>query len=221
MFGTAVQDYVKAIYQLGDEGARVTPTAVAEALRVSQAAVTKMVRRLSDLELATYARDEGIRLTPGGEKVALEMLRHHRLLETYLAEHLGYSWDEVHDEAEKLEHVISEEFEEKIDSALGRPTHDPHGSPIPTRDGRILTQKHPSLFTIEAPATVRVERVSDRDPAMLRYLGDLGLRLGSEFRVTGREPYGDALQVEIASEARTLSAEVAQSVFVSVQGERP
>lgn len=220
MFGTAVQDYVKAIYQLGDEGERVTPTAVSEALRVTPAAVTKMVRRLTDLELATYARGEGIRLTSGGEKVALEMLRHHRLLETYLAEHLGYSWDRVHDEAEKLEHVISEEFEEKIDSALGRPTHDPHGSPIPTRDGRIVAQNHPALATVPAPATVRLERVSDRDPAMLRYLDDLGLRLGSEFRVTGREPYGDALRIEIAAEPRTLSAEVAESVFVSVQGEK-
>jgi DtxR family Mn-dependent transcriptional regulator len=219
MHGTAVQDYLKAIYQLGEREARVAPSAVAETLRVTQAAVTKMVRRLGELELVTYVRADGIRLTAEGRRVALETLRHHRLLETFLAEKLGYSWDEVHEEAEKLEHVISEAFERKIDRALGHPTHDPHGDPIPTADGRIPEERHPSLADTAPGTTVRVERVDDGDPERLRYLGELGLYPETVIRVLEPDPFGGPLHVEIAGERRPLGLELARAVFVSIRPE--
>lgn len=217
MHGSAVQDYLKAIYQLGEREGRVAPSAVADTLGVSQAAVTKMVRRLGDLELVTYVRADGIRLTGEGEKVALETLRHHRLLETFLAEKLGYSWDEVHDEAEKLEHVISEEFERKIDRVLGHPTHDPHGAPIPTRDGRVPAERHPSLAEVDPGTTVRVECVDNSDPDRLRYLGELGLYPETVVRVGKRDPFGGPLHVEVAGERRSLGDELAGAVFVSIR----
>jgi DtxR family Mn-dependent transcriptional regulator len=215
----AVQDYVKAIYKLSEHGDRVTPTAVSGALGVSQAAVTKMVRRLGELDLVTYERRPGIRLTERGRKLALEMLRHHRLLETYLAEQLGYSWDEVHEEAEKLEHVISEEFERKIDRLLGHPTHDPHGAPIPTRDGRVETARHPALAEIPEGRTVRVECVKDGDPERLRYLGELGLYPEATVRIVAREPFGGPLRVVVEGEAHALGEELARCVFVSEAGQ--
>jgi DtxR family Mn-dependent transcriptional regulator len=219
MHGTAVQDYVKAIYLVGEREGRVAPSAVAETLGVSQAAVTKMVRRLGELELVRYERADGIRLTGAGRKVALEMLRHHRLLETFLAEKLGYSWDEVHDEAERLEHVISEEFERKIDRALGHPTHDPHGAPIPTADGRVPEVRHPSLADVELGATVRVELVVDDDAERLRYLGGLGLYPETVIRVLERDPFGGSLHVDVAGDRRALGPELAAAVFVSVRPE--
>jgi DtxR family Mn-dependent transcriptional regulator len=217
MFGPAVEDYVKAIYELAEAagpGGRVAPSAVGGALQVSLPAVTKMVRRLVELRLVDYGRSEGIALTPSGRKVALEILRHHRLLEVYLKEALGYSWDQVDEEAEKLEHHISEEFEDRIDRMLGHPKRDPHGSPIPTKEGVIDDVPRPTLAEVEPGTRVRVARVTDRDPAMLRYLGELGLYPETPVEVVERAPYGGTLQLLVAGAPRHIGEALARHVFV-------
>ena len=145
MLSGAVQDYLKTIYKLQEQGGAVSTSALAEAMGVAAASATGMVKKLAVLKLARHSPYQGVVLTKAGEKMALEVIRHHRLLELYLAEALGYSWDKVHEEAERLEHVISEEFEEKIFEALGRPTRDPHGDPIPTKDGTLVAGSHERL----------------------------------------------------------------------------
>lgn len=215
MFGTAVEDYLKTIFKLSQRVERVTPSAVAEAAGVTVPAVTQMVRKLSERRLVRYERGKGIDLTAAGQKVALEMIRHHRLIELYLAEALGYSWDAVDEEAEKLEHVISEEFEDRIDRMLGHPTHDPHGAPIPTKDGRLDTTLHPVLADLEPGQSARVARVPDNDPAMLRYLGDLGLYPGTPVELVSREPFEGPLNVRVAGDERILGVEVARRVWIA------
>lgn len=219
MFGSAVEDYVKVIYQLGGDGKRVLPSAVAESLHVTLPAVTKMVRRLTELRLVSYVRSEGIELTPAGTKVALEILRHHRLIEVYLKEALGYSWDKVDEEAEKLEHHISEEFEDRIDRMLGHPTRDPHGAPIPTKDGRIDDPPRPTLAELAPGAKARVARVSDRDPAMLRYLGELGLYPETLVELIERVPFGGPLRLLVDGARRDVGEELARHVFVAPSGD--
>jgi DtxR family transcriptional regulator, Mn-dependent transcriptional regulator len=217
LIGTAAQDYLKAIYKLPDE--RLTPSALAARLGVSAAAVTKMVKRLVELKLVRYERRQELRLTPAGEKVALEVIRHHRLLEAYLAEALGYSWDQVDAEAERLEHVISEEFENRIDQALGYPTHDPHGDPIPTRDGRIEVLHHPRLSELETGRAGVITRVADRDPALLRYLGGLGLYPKTRVEMREKAPFGGPLTVRAGGSDHALGREAADQVFVAPEGE--
>jgi DtxR family Mn-dependent transcriptional regulator len=215
MFGSAVEDYVKAVYELGGGERRVLPSAVAEALGVTLPAVNKMVRRLTELRLVSYVRAEGIALTPAGTKVALEILRHHRLIELYLKEALGYSWDQVDEEAEKLEHHISEEFEDRIDRMLGHPTHDPHGSPIPTKDGRIEDFSRLTLAELSPGAKARVASVSDRDPAMLRYLGAIGLFPETLVELLERVPFGGPLRLLVDGAPRDVGEELARHVFVA------
>jgi DtxR family Mn-dependent transcriptional regulator len=215
LFGAAVEDYLKSIYELSVRSERVTPSAVAQAQGVSVAAVTKMVRRLRELRLVRYERSAGIELTPAGRRVALEMIRHHRLIELYLKEALGYTWDCVDEEAEKLEHVISEEFEERIDRMLGRPTHDPHGAPIPTKDGKIDTTRHPALIDLEPGQKARVRQVPDGDPARLRYLGKLGLYPDTPIELVGRDPFGGPLHLLVDGESRSIGEDLARSILVS------
>lgn len=217
MLGPAVQDYLKAIYKITSADHRCTPSLLAERMGVSPAAITKMAKRLQELKLVNYTRSQDLTLTPAGEKIALEIIRHHRLLEVYLKEALGYTWDQVHSEAEKLEHVISEEFEEKIDRLLGYPTRDPHGDPIPTRDGHVERVRHATLAEMEPGQEGVVSRVSDADPAMLRYLGDLGLYPDTEVDMLEKEPFGGPLRVRVAGTERAIGAELARSVFVSLK----
>jgi len=219
MVGRAVQDYLKVIYKLSLSQQRCTPSQVAERMDVSPAAVTKMVKRLQELNLATYTRNQELALTPAGEKIALEMIRHHRLLEAYLMEALGYTWDQVDGEAEKLEHVISEEFEERIDAFLGYPTHDPHGDPIPTKDGYMDLVRHGTLEELEPGQEAVVRRVTDGDPAMLRYLGDLGLYPATAIEMISKEPYGGSLRVRISGTERSVGRELGSHVFVSPKEE--
>ncbi len=218
MFGSAVEDYLKTIYKLSQSNPRVRPSAVAEAQEVSLAAVTKMVKRLKELKLVQYERSEGIELTTGGSKVALEIIRHHRLLEVYLKEALGYTWDQVDGEAEVLEHVISEEFEDRIDAMLGHPTHDPHGDPIPTKDGEIDPTRHPALVEMAPGQKGRVARVSDSDPAMLRYLGTLGIYPEVPVELVDRDPFGGPFLVKVGGQEHRIGEELARNVFVSVPG---
>jgi len=214
ILGAAGQDYLKNIYKIARSGQRVTAALVAEKLAVSPPAVSKMLKRLRELHLVEAGPERELVLTEAGKKVALEVIRHHRLLELYLTRALGYTWDQVDEEAERLEHVISEEFEERIDALLGFPTHDPHGHPIPTRDGEIDETDHGALSELAAGDESVVRRVADDDPAMLRYMADLGLFPGVAVAMVAREPFGGPLRVRIDGREQAIGRELAEHVFV-------
>src|SRR5437764_3779798 len=187
----AVQDYAKAVYALeAREGGAVSTNHLAERLGVTPGSVSAMVRKLSDVGLLEHEPYRGVRLTDQGRRVALEVLRHHRLIELFLAEELGMSWDRVHAEAEVLEHVISEELEQLIATRLGDPRLDPHGDPIPTARFEIDERPTRSLDELGSGAAGRFVRVSDSDPAMLRYPAHQGIGLGDRLEVAGRQPVG-------------------------------
>ena len=187
----AVEDYAKAIYALQVEAdGPVTNNALADRLGVSPASASNMVKKLDSLGLVEHVPYHGVALTSAGRRVALEILRHHRLLELYLAESLGVPWDRVHDEAEVLEHHISEELEELIANALGNPTHDPHGDPIPTRDLEMFEAPACTLDSLEPGAQGRFTRISDHDPEMLRYLAGRGIAPGDCFEIVDKQPFG-------------------------------
>lgn len=212
----AVQDYAKAIFSLSRGGEQaVTTSALAERLHVSAASASAMAKRLADLGLVAHEPYHGVRLTRAGEKLALEVIRHHRLLELYLSEALGMPWDRVHDEAEVLEHAISSELSDLIAQKLGEPTHDPHGDPIPTRDGRIEEADTRSLAESEPGDRVVLARVSDSDPEMLRYLGGRGIEPGTLLEVVGREPFGGPLNVRIGAREVALGLGLARAMRVS------
>jgi DtxR family Mn-dependent transcriptional regulator len=188
----AVQDYAKAIYslELRCDGGAVTTNALAERLGVSAASASSMVKRLDGIGLVEHVPYKGVVLTDRGMKVALEVLRHHRLLERYLAEELGVPWDRVHDEAEVLEHVLSDELEELIAAKLGHPTIDPHGDPIPTAELEIVERATVGMDGLEIGDIGRFVRVSDSDPEMLRYLSARGIAPGDDFEVLDKQPFG-------------------------------
>lgn len=210
------ENYAKAIYQLQGAGEGSVGTgAVAERLGVAPASASAMLRRLADEGLVEHAPYKGVRLTASGEQLALEMIRHHRLLELFLAEVLGMPWDRVHDEAEVLEHHISEELEELIAAKLGQPVRDPHGDPIPSRDLDIATDETVALSELEVGAGGLFTRVSDRDPSMLRYLSDRGIQPGARLVVIAREPFGGPLTVEVGDGTHSLGGELIQRMRVS------
>jgi DtxR family transcriptional regulator, Mn-dependent transcriptional regulator len=211
----SVEDYLKAIYKLQGDEEKVTTSALAERVRTSPAAVTKMLRHLQKLKLVTYVPYRGVRLTESGEKIALEVIRHHRLLERYLMEALGYEWDQVHEEAERLEHVISEDFEARIDKLLGHPTACPHGDPIPTPDGAVTRRAHLRLSDQHAPAELVIERVRDNDPRLLKYLKERGLLPGTAISLLDQEPFEGALVLRVAEETVRIAPQAAEGVFVS------
>ncbi|HEX7292714.1 MAG TPA: metal-dependent transcriptional regulator [Conexibacter sp.] len=203
----AIEDYAKAIYALqhrsGGEGG-VSTNDLAERLHVTPASVSAMLKKLAERGLVVHERYRGVVLTPEGERVALEVLRHHRLLELYLAEHLGVPWDRVHEEAEALEHVISEDLEARIAAKLGNPTHDPHGDPIPSADLVMEEGDTQRLAELEPGARGRFVRISDSDPAMLRYLSERGVRLGDPLEVVERQPFGGPLTVRFGAGGRDV-----------------
>jgi DtxR family Mn-dependent transcriptional regulator len=212
---TAVEDYAKAIYALQQRsGAAVSTNALAERLCVTPASASGMVRKLGELGYATHAPYKGVELTDAGRRVALEVLRHHRLLELYLAENLGVPWDRVHDEAEILEHHISEELEELIAAKLGDPTHDPHGDPIPTRELTIVEARTEALDALAIGARGRFVRISDSDPQMLRYLAERGIAPGDELVVEDRQPFGGPLFVRFGRDVHVLGGELAHAMRV-------
>jgi DtxR family Mn-dependent transcriptional regulator len=211
----AIEDYAKAIYSLARKGdGTVTTNALAERLGVTPASVSAMVKKLDDRGLVEHVRYKGVRLTPDGERVALEIMRHHRLLETYLAEHLGVPWDRVHEEAEALEHVLSEYLESRIAAKLGHPTHDPHGDPIPTASLEIEELDSTRLSELEAGERGRFVRVSDSDPAMLRYLDERGVALGDELEVLERQPFDGPLTVRFGDNLHVLGGTLARAMRV-------
>ena len=214
---SAVQDYAKAIYALEERGgAAVSTNAIAERMGVTAASASSMVKRLDGMGLVSHIPYRGVLLTDAGTKVALEVLRHHRLLELYLAETLGVPWDRVHDEAEVLEHVLSEELEELIAAKLGDPTHDPHGDPIPTRDGRVPEATTIALHDLEAGSRGTFVRVSDADPAMLRYLAERGIAPGATLEVIERQPFDGPVFARFGADVHVIGGELARAMRVQV-----
>jgi DtxR family Mn-dependent transcriptional regulator len=213
-FSSAVEDYAKAIYALQEDEGTVGITAIAQRLNVTPASASGMVRKLDELGLVTHERYRGVRLTESGARLALEMLRHHRLLELYLAESLGVPWDRVHQEAEVLEHVLSEELEALIAAKLGHPTHDPHGDPIPDEDLVIAEERTECLSVLEPGAEAIVVRISDAEPEMLRYLAEREILPGTRLRVVDKQPFGGPLFVEVAGETHALGGQLATSLRV-------
>jgi len=217
-----IEDYLKTIYDLTASNDRATTNQIAERMEVTPASVTNMVQKLAMTEppLLDYRKHRGVKLTPEGEKVALEIIRHHRLLEMFLHQTLGYSWDEVHEEADRLEHVISEELEERIATSLGDPLHDPHGDPIPTRDLQLpLTSEFP-LSQIRPPQVAEVRRVRDGDPELLRYLSEMGIKPQARLEIIEYSPFDNNLQVRIAGreEPVVLGPRVTNQVYVELVG---
>ncbi len=212
---SAVEDYAKAIYALEQrEGTAVATNALAKRMGVTPASASAMVKRLDTLGLVTHVPYRGVQLTDAGTRVALEILRHHRLLELYLAETLGVPWDRVHDEAEVLEHVLSEDLEDLIAAKLGDPTHDPHGDPIPTRDGRITEATSTALSQLTAGSTGTFVRVSDSDPAMLRYLAERGIAPGAGLEVIDKQPFDGPLFVRFGEDIHVLGGDLARAMRV-------
>ena len=215
---SAVQDYAKAIYALQHRspGDAVATNDLAARLGVTPASASAMMRKLADQGLVDLEPYHGARLTREGERVALEVMRHHRLLELYLAEHLGVPWDRVHEEAEALEHVISEDLEARIAAKLGDPTHDPHGDPIPSADLAIEEADTRSLESLDAGARGRFVRISDSDPSMLRYLDERGIAIGDDLEVVERQPFGGPLTVVIGGARQVLGGALARAMRVEV-----
>jgi DtxR family Mn-dependent transcriptional regulator len=214
----AVEDYAKAIYALQTRPDPVTTNALAERLGVTPGSASAMVKRLDELGLVSHVPYKGVSLTEPGRRVALEVIRHHRLLELYLVENLGLSWDRVHEEAEVLEHVLSEQLEQVIADKLGHPTLDPHGDPIPGPDLKLTEPRTRSLDALEAGRRGTFTRVSDADPAMLRYLAERGISPGDTFEVVGREPFGGPLLVRFGDTetVHPLGGELARAMRVEL-----
>lgn len=211
----AIEDYAKAIYALARRGdGTVSTNALAERVGVTPASVSAMVKKLAERGLAVHEPYRGVQLTGDGERLALSVMRHHRLLELYLAEDLGVPWDRVHEEAEALEHVISEDLEARIAAKLGNPTHDPHGDPIPTADLVIDEGQTRSLAEMQAGDRGRFVRVSDTDPEMLRYLDGRGISLGDELEVVDRQPFDGPLTVSFGSQLQVLGGGLARAMRV-------
>jgi DtxR family transcriptional regulator, Mn-dependent transcriptional regulator len=214
----AIEDYAKAIFGLqGEAGGPVSTTAVAERLGVTAASASGMLRRLDELGLVAHRRYHGVELTAEGRRVALRVLRHHRLLETYLAESLGVPWDRVHEEAEVLEHVLSDQLEALIDTQLGHPTHDPHGDPIPSPELELEDRPCSCMASLEAGASGVLARVSDAQPEMLRYLAERGIAPGARFEVLERQPFDGPLFVRFGDYVHVLGGELARAISVELQ----
>jgi DtxR family Mn-dependent transcriptional regulator len=214
MLSPSVEDYIKAIYKARADTGSATTQHVADRLGVSAPAVSKMMRRLAELGLISHAPYQSVELTPPGEKMALEIIRHHRLLELYLVQAMGFTWDNVHEEAERLEHHISEEFEDRIDELLGHPTTCPHGDPIPTRAGDIARTSNRPLAIQQHPERLVVRRVSDEDSELLRHFKSLGVTPGTSLEFVRKEPFEGPLVVRIGGKLVRITPQAARAVFV-------
>lgn len=210
----SVEDYLKAIYELEGYGGAAGTKEVAAALGIAPASVSGMVRRLAEQGLISHQRYRGVRLTDAGRRAALGTLRRHRVIEAYLAEALGYPWDRVHDEAERLEHAASDELVDRMAAAIGEPETDPHGAPIPARDGTMDERRLASLDDLPPGTQARIQRVEDDDPARLRYLGELGIRPGAPVRIVDRAPFGGPITLRVARAERLIGSELARHVLV-------
>ena len=210
----AVQDYAKAIFTLESRDGSASTTELAALLEVRPASVSGMLRKLSELGLVKHERYHGVRLTEYGRRVALEVIRHHRLVELFLVESLGMTWDEVHAEAEVLEHALSEELEELIAAKLGNPTVDPHGDPIPSRELELTETSSQTLAEFEPGGVATFVRVSDSDPEMLRFLGERGIVPGATLELVERQPFDGPLFVRVRGETHVLGSVLARAMRV-------
>jgi DtxR family Mn-dependent transcriptional regulator len=210
----AIQDYVKEIFKLQADTGRAATSALAKRLGVAPPSVTAMLKKLAALGLAQHEPYRGAVLTARGEAIAIEMIRHHRLLEQYLSATLGLGLDEVHAEADRLEHVLSEKLEARIDESLGFPTHDPHGDPIPDSRLRLAAGTVTTLASLEPGQSATVRRVPDGDADLLRYLAELGLVPGETVAVSAAEPFGGPLTVRAGGSERPISRELAARIGV-------
>jgi DtxR family Mn-dependent transcriptional regulator len=210
----STEDYIKVIYKLESRGERATTSALAAQLGVADASITDMLKKLSEKGLVRYERYQGVELTARGRKMALGILRRHRLWEMFLTQFLGYSWDKVHDEAERLEHVTSEELEHKIDEALGFPTVDPHGHPIPTKNGELVGTQDASLSQCSVGDVVRISRVDDDDSELLHHAAKLGLALNSKLTVKEKQQFDGSMVVKVGTKHQFISKRVADAIFV-------
>ena len=216
-----VENYAKAVYELTSRGAGPAgTTAIADRLGVTAASASGMLRRMSDEGLVEFEPYRGARLTEDGERIALEMIRHHRLIELFLADVLGMPWDRVHREAEVLEHHISDELEDLIAAKLGEPGWDPHGDPIPDRDLAVRENPSVSLIELEPGEPAVFARISDRDEEMLRYLADRGIHPGAAITVRSHEPFGGPIVADIDGRDHPIGPELAQSMRVTRRADR-
>ena len=211
----AIQDYLKEIYKLLAAGERATTTVIARQMGVAPSSATSMLKKLAALGLAQHAPYRGVTLTDAGNRIALEVIRHHRLLEQYLAETLGVAIDAVHAEADRLEHALSEELEARIDEQLGFPTHDPHGHPIPDAGLKVERSQLRSLDALQPGEEATVKRVPDGDADLLRYLADLALVPGGRVKIERGEPFGGPLTIAVGGSEHTISRELAAQIGVS------
>jgi len=216
----STQDYLKNIFELTENGHPASTSDLAARLGVKPGSVTGMLQKLAAVEppLVDYLKHQGATLTPEGEQAALEILRHHRLLEAWLVQSLGYTWDEVHEEACRLEHVISEDFEARVAATLGNPTRDPHGDPIPTVDLTMPADDSTSLASLQPSQSGTILRVNQEDPAFLRHLQSLGLVPGIKLDVIARSPFDDNLtiQVETTQEPIVIGPAISKHIFVDI-----
>jgi DtxR family Mn-dependent transcriptional regulator len=214
----AIEDYLKAIYLLQQRSEQVTTSLLAEQLGgLRPGSVTGMIKKLAEMQLVSHMPYYGVRLTPAGERIALEVIRHHRLIELYLVEALGYSWDEVHDDADQLEHVISEKLEARIAARLGHPTFDPHGDPIPTLEGVMPDSGGTCIADMPPGASGRVVRVSQQQAERLRYLADLGLVPGADLAVVASAPFDGPVSVQIGGQVHPVDRRLARTIFVETR----
>jgi len=210
----AVEDYLKAIFDLS-RGGPVATSALAERLGVTPASVTGMAKKLAGMNLVTHEPYRGVALTEAGERIALEVIRHHRLIETYLHEALGVPWDRVHAEAERIEHVLSEDLEARMDAALGHPTVDPHGAPIPSLALEVVERDVTPLAELEVGTRGIVAEVSDHSADLLRYVGQLGLYPQTPLEVVAVAPFDGPLTVRVGGEERTVGQKAARYIFIT------
>jgi DtxR family transcriptional regulator, Mn-dependent transcriptional regulator len=214
----AVEDYLKAIFELTAVQERVSTNQLAERLNITPASVTGMIQRMAvaDPPLVDYQKHRGVRLTHQGRAIALEIIRHHRLLEMFLHQTLGYTWDEVHEEADRLEHFISEDFEERIAQALGNPSHDPHGEPIPTRDLQLPHSSDTRLSELRPGQEATVNRVDATDMVLLRYLSEIGLTPNAELSILDYSSFDGNLRLKVAGKKGSivLGPSVTGRIFV-------
>lgn len=215
----SIQDYLKRIYELSEEGVAASTTELAARLNVAPASVTGMLQKLAAARppLVIYKKRQGVTLTKAGLRAALEVIRHHRLLETWLVQTLGYTWDEVHEEAERLEHVISKDLESRIAAALGHPTRDPHGEPIPSADLTMPADASTPLAALRPAQTATVQRVDAADPNLLRHLESIGLVPGAEIQAAAYSDFDHNLTVKIGKKSNVLGLSVTTKIFVDVR----
>ncbi len=213
MQNQSTEDYLKGIHKLGVDGGGVTTSALAKHLGIGDGSVTGMLKKLAAKKLIRYVPYRGVSLTEAGRRMAVKMMRRHRLWEIFLVKHLGYGWDEVHEEAERLEHVTSDEMEQRLDDLLGNPSTDPHGEPVPTADGKLPPLKGRPLSDFTPGDRVTILRVSDDSSAILQHTAKLGLSLGTRLVVREKRPFDGSLVVTVGGKEKFISREVAVSIF--------